>query len=176
MKNKKLEQKICDEIMTHIQSRKTLQLATLDESGSPFASYAPFAIHDDKLVVLLSDIALHGNNLKHHPQASVLVIEDEDSARELFARLRVFYQVTAEAIHDNDPRWSQGIDALVQRHGDRANNLSQLSDFTLFFLTPKHGRYVKGFGKAYQFSGASLSGGEVNHLREGHKKKEATAA
>ena len=165
MKNKGLEQQISDEIMMMVNSRKTLMLSTLDENNHPYASYAAFAVGRDCLYVLLSDIAVHGVNLRIHPQASVLIIEDEDSAIELFARLRVSYQIDSDA-------WNVGIALLTERHGQRITNLSQLSDFRLFKLKPKGGRYVKGFGKAYQIDGGTLAGKNLEHLRDGHKKRE----
>lgn len=172
MKNKELEQRISDEIMMMVNSRKTLMLSTLDENNYPYASYAAFAVGRDCLYVLLSDIAVHGVNLRTHPQASVLIIEDEDSAIELFARLRVTYQVKAEWIQVDSETWRVGIALLTERHGQRISNLSQLSDFHLFKLEPRGGRYVKGFGKAYQIEGGTLAGENVEQLRDGHKKRE----
>ncbi|THF70014.1 MAG: heme utilization protein HutZ, partial [Methylophaga nitratireducenticrescens] len=39
-------------------------------------------------------------------------------------------------------------------------------------LKPKGGRYVKGFGKAYQIDGGTLAGENLQHLRDGHTKRE----
>lgn len=171
MKNSALEQRIQDEILAFIHHRKSLLLASSCSDGSPYASYAPFAIGDDCLYVLLSDIAVHAVNLRQRPAASVLIIEDEDSAAELFARLRVNYQVSAEHIAVDSDDWQRGIACLAARHGERIQSLSQLADFKLFRLQPHSGRYVKGFGKAYAFSGPSLLGTAVDHLRDGHKKR-----
>ncbi|MCX4192672.1 HugZ family protein [Methylophaga sp. OBS1] len=176
MNNKGLETQIRDEIMDMVHSRKSLMLSSLDENGLPYASYAPFAVGDDCLYVLISEIAVHGKNLQLNPQASALIIEDEDTANELFARLRVFYRVRAEMIEPETTDWQQGIDSLQSRHGERINNLSKLSDFKLFRLHPNGGRYVKGFGKAYQIEGGTLSGDSLSHLREGHKKRSNVSA
>ncbi len=172
MKNQVLEKQLKQEVIEFIQSRKSLQLSSITQDGKAYASYAPFAIGDDCLYVLLSDIAVHGVNLQHNPEASVLIIEDEDTAGELFARLRVNYSVSADNIGIDDKRWQEGIDALVARHGDRINHLSEHSDFRLFKLTPNGGRYVKGFGRAYALAGKSLAGELVDHMRDGHKKRE----
>lgn len=171
MNNKGLETQIRDEIMTMVNSRKSLMLSSLDEEGLPYASYAPFAVGDDCLYVLISEIAVHGKNLQRNPQASALIIEDEDTAEELFARLRVFYRLRAEMIEPETADWQQGVDCLQSRHGERISKLSQLSDFKLFRLHSTGGRYVKGFGKAYQIDGGTLSGDSLSHLREGHKKR-----
>lgn len=173
MKNKTMETRLNEEVMAFIGSRKSLQLASLTGEGTPYASYAPFAIGDDCLYVLISEIAVHATNLLHNPAASVLIIEDEDTAGELFARLRVNYTVEAQHIAVDSPEWQPAIDILSARHGERIVNLSQLSDFRLFRLVPTAGRFVKDFGRAYSLAGRSLAGEVVNHMRDGHTKRGA---
>jgi putative heme iron utilization protein len=171
MNNKGLEKEISNEIISMIESRNSLMLSSLTEEGVPYASYAPYAIGDNCLYVLISEIAVHGKNLQLNPEASVLIIEDEDSAEELFARLRVVLKVNAQVMEIDSDGWNIGLNALVERHGDRISSLSQMSDFKLFKLNPMGGRYVKGFGKAYQIEGGSLGGTSLSHLREGHTKR-----
>lgn len=166
-----MQDRLEDEIINFVHSRKSLHLASIGEDGEPFASYAPFAIGQDCLYVLISDIALHAKNLKANNKASVLVVEDEDSAEELFARIRVNYTMRVEHIAVNSDGWTDGINTLAERHGPRSRKLSELSDFNLFKLIPKRGRYVKGFGKAYSFIGEALAGTDMDHLREGHVKR-----
>ena len=160
-----------EEIIEFVSSRKSLQLASITEAGEPFASYAPFAIGEDCLYVLLSDIAVHAKNLKANNKASVLIVEDEDSAEELFARIRVNYNMRVEHIEVDSEGWNEGIDTLANRLGERSRNLSELSDFNLFKLIPVRGRYVKGFGKAFSFIGEALAGTDMDHMRDGHVKR-----
>ena len=174
MKNKAMEARLAEEILAFIDNRKSLQLATLGDDGVPFASYAPFAADANHLYVLLSDIAVHGKNLLSHPAASTLIIEDEDSAAELYARVRVNYSVTAEELQPDSPEWNAGVALLAERHGERPRKLSELADFRLFRLTPTRGRYVKGFGKAYSLAGGTLAAQQaIDHLRDGHRKRDA---
>lgn len=172
MKNTKMQQRLSTEVMEFLHSRKSLQLSSLTADGLPYASYAPFAIGDDCLYILISDIAVHARNLAENADASVLIIEDEDSAEQLFARKRVNYSIKAEQVELETEAWQQGIDILVERHGERIHNLSQLSDFRLFKLVPQGGRYVKGFGRAYALAGNSLAGELLNHMTDGHKKRD----
>lgn len=171
MKNKSMEMRLSDEVLELIGGRKSLQLATIAPDGQPYASYAPFGIGDECLYVLLSDIALHAVNLRHHPQASVLIIEDEDSAAELFARKRVNYSVKAELLDYLSEPWQQGMTSLAARHGERPRNLAEHTDFKMFRLKPMRGRYVKGFGRAYDLAGETLAGESVVHLRDGHQQR-----
>jgi putative heme iron utilization protein len=168
MNNKKLQQAISNEILAMINTRKSLMLSSLDNDGFPYASYAPYASGDDCLYILISELAVHAKNLQQEPKASVLIIEDEDSAEELFARLRIVYKVLAEKINIDTDEWHTGLANLTARHGERIPFLSSMSDFKLFKLRPVSGRYIKGFGKAYQISGGSLAG-SMNHIRDGHK-------
>ena len=175
MKNKALQSRLCDEVMAFIQSRKSLHLASLGADGAPFASYAPFAVGDDCLYVLISEIATHGINLQHDPRASVLLVEDEETAAELFARIRVNYSVEAQLLaHDSDD-WQVALGHLTARHGQRSASLSQLQDFKMFRLVPKGGRYVKGFGRAYSLAADTLAGEVLSHLTDGHKPRSKAA-
>ncbi len=172
MKNKKLESKLSAEIISFLSARKTLNLATLDQDGHPYASYAPFAHLDDHLYVLLSDIAIHGTNLRGDSRAAIQIVEDESEAATIFARVRVNYQVQAEHIpHQSGEEFELGIKALADKHGDRIQNLASLSDFNLFKLKPIHGRFVRDFGRAYALTGGTLSGESIDHLRDGHKPR-----
>lgn len=175
MKNTAMQKRIGDEVLEFIDARRSLQLATLADDGFPYASYAPFARDDRSFFVLLSDIALHGVNLKQHTKASVLVIEDEGASEELYARVRVGYQVNAEELPVNSSQWLRGIECLAERHGERPRKLAELSDFRLFRLIPTRGRYVKGFGKAYTLAGGTLAGETIDHLREGHRPRESNS-
>ena len=148
-----------------------MHLATLGSDGLPFASYAPFAIDDESLCIVLSDIAVHGMNLKACPDASVLIIEDEDTAKELFARKRLAYHVTAQAPQPGDIEWEKAVSALEHAHGKRPRQLSELADFQVFRLTPSSGRFVTGFGRAYSLEGGSLTRAQINHLQIGHRSR-----
>ncbi|MFT4768617.1 MAG: putative heme iron utilization protein [Glaciecola sp.] len=173
MKNTALQTRLANEVLGFIKQRKTLQLATLGEDGAPHASYAPFAVANDRLYIVLSDIAVHGLNLLNNPKASILIIEDEDSAEEYFARIRVNYQVSATQLATDSPAGDTALSHLEKRFGERPRRLSELADFRLFSLSPIQGRYVKGFGRAYTLSGGTLGGEEIVHLREGHRPRVA---
>jgi putative heme iron utilization protein len=172
LKNKALETRIADELLVFLNSRRTLHLSTVDEDNYPYASYAPYAIANDCFYVLLSDIALHGVNLKNNGKAGVLIVEDESEAEKIFARIRVNYQVNSQLIpFDAGEEYDYAIDCLFKKQGDRIHSLRQLTDFNLFKLTPFRGRFVRDFGRAYAIIGSSLTGENIAHLRVGHKSR-----
>jgi putative heme iron utilization protein len=172
MKNKAMEARLTDELKNFITSRRTLFLSTIDDNNHPYASYAPYALGEDCIYVLLSDIALHGINLRNTPKAGVLIVEDETEAQTIFARIRVNYQVTSTLIpFDAGEEYDKAINCLYQRQGKRIHHLSELSDFNLFKLTPIGGRYVKDFGRAYTIASNTLIGDSIDHLKDGHKPR-----
>ena len=157
------QEMLIEEISQFRQQQKTLILATLSADSSPecqpLASYAPF-IEDEKgcFYVFLSGLASHSVNLNcHHDKQSrlsVLLIEDEHSARNLFARKRLSYSCTVSIWPREHSLWQEKIDKLQERFGKTIEVLSGLGDFSLYCLTPIDGNYVKGFGQAYELQDA----------------------
>lgn len=171
MKNHALKKRLGEEINAFLHSRKTLQLASLTTDGMPYASYTPFAIGEECLYVFVSDIGVHALNLAANPRASILIVEDENQAERIYARVRVNYFVDAEQIESQSEAWKKGIQALYERHGDIVSELSLLGDFRLFKLHPKGGRYVKNYGRAYQLAEGSLSKEVMAHMQDGHPSR-----
>lgn len=171
MKNKVLESRLNQEIKDFIESKKSLLLSSIQADGSPYASYAPFSIGEECLYILISEIAIHAKNLQIHPKASVLIIEDEETSRELFARVRVNYLMEVEHITVNSAEWPSAIQNLTDRLGERILGLSKFSDFKLFKLKPLSGRFVKDFGRAYTLTGQTLYHQAVEPLRDGHQPR-----
>lgn len=176
MKNKAMSARLSQEVVDFIGSRRTLQLASLGQDGTPYASYAPFALGDTCFYIIISEIAVHAVNLQANPRASILIIEDESSAEKVFARIRVNYAVRAALLAHGSPEWEEGMSRLTERHGEQPRQLGQLTDFKMFRLEPLHGRYVKGFGRAFDLAGGTLAGEIVTHLREGHRARPPTYA
>lgn len=172
-KAERIQNRLGPEIQAFRDSRKTLQLGTVDRSGKPHTSYAPFAFSEQGYYILVSDLAQHGQNLKQIKSVSIMLIEDESEAKTIFARRRLSFDTYAEHIPRETEHWLQGIHILTQRLGEMATELSQLGDFNLYRLNPVMGRYVKGFGKAFNVTGEDLL--TVIHLDEGHVKQMKTS-
>lgn len=165
-KEQRLKEKLLPEIEAFKQSRLTLQLATQDANGTPNASYAPFALADDGFYILVSEIARHGANLKVCDRLSVMLLEDENTAKTVFARKRLTFDATAQLVARDGDGFQKGVTALSARFGETIDNLAGLKDFNLFKLTPHKGLYVKGFGQAFSLSGSELL--DVDWKRGGH--------
>lgn len=168
VKQERLQGRLGPEIKEFRQERRTLQLATVDEEGRPNVSYAPFVQNQEGYFVLISDIARHARNLKANPNVSLMMIEDEESSKQLYARKRLTFDATASVVERESELWAQVIAQMKDRFGEIIDGLSQLQDFSLFNLKAENGLFVKGFGQAYQVSGDDLV--DFVHLQEGHKK------
>ncbi|MEZ8342419.1 heme utilization protein HutZ [Vibrio cyclitrophicus] len=168
VKQERLQGRLGPEIKEFRQERRTLQLATVDEEGRPNVSYAPFVQNQEGYFVLISDIARHARNLKVNPQVSLMMIEDEDDSKQLYARKRLTFDAQASVVERETELWTQVIGQMQERFGEIIDGLSQLQDFSLFNLKAENGLFVKGFGQAYQVSGDDLV--DFVHLQEGHKK------
>ncbi|MGY6038292.1 heme utilization protein HutZ [Aeromonas sp. AE23HZ002T15] len=167
-RQERLQNRLQPEIREFRDGCRTLQLATVDGEGNPNASYAPFVLQEDGYYVLISEIARHARNLQQVPKVSLMLIEDETGARELFARKRLTFDAVAEVVARDDVRWEKAIAALEGRFGEIVKGLSNLKDFVLFRLKPEQGLFVKGFGQAFRVSGDELV--DFVHLAEGHKR------
>ncbi|NMS58529.1 pyridoxamine 5'-phosphate oxidase family protein, partial [Vibrio parahaemolyticus] len=121
--------------------------------------------------VLISKIARHARNLLENPNVSLMMIEDEESSKQLFARKRLTFDAVANVVERDTEMWQQVVEQMKERFGEIIDGLSQLEDFVLFNLKPESGLFVKGFGQAYQVSGDDLV--DFVHLQEGHKKVES---
>ena len=152
-------------------SVKTLSLSTLTEARRPNISYAPF-IEDENgfFYLFLSQLASHTQDLLNYtinqplklPSASIMLMEDEQDSRQLFARQRITYQCDISILQPDDTSYSDILDNFENTFGSIIPLLRNLPDFILFKLTPTEGRYVQGFGKAYQLAGEGLS--KLEHI------------
>jgi putative heme iron utilization protein len=131
-----------------IHQRRSLLLASIDSSGNPLASYAPFYCDDVHIYLFLSRLADHTDNLQQQLKASVLFIADEAESEEIFARTRVQYHCTVEVIDKNASTETMILDQLVEKYGETFSMIRNLPDFILFRLTSGTGNFVEGFALA----------------------------
>jgi len=145
-------------IVKLIENQQSLVLSTITnhQTGSkvdliqPESSYAPYFcdINQQQFYIMLSDLANHTTNLRNNPQASILVIEDEQNAEQIFARTRVQYFVEATQLQELK-EIEKAKTLLKNRFGEMIDVLGSLKDFNVFSLTPLQGSFVEGFGKAF---------------------------
>ncbi|MGR6806124.1 HugZ family pyridoxamine 5'-phosphate oxidase [Sphaerotilus natans] len=140
-----------------LRARRTLALGTLDETGAPAVSMAPWALDPagPDLIVLISALAAHTRQLQAHPRASALICADEEAADSVHALARATLQV--EALHpepgSDDARAALAI--YIARH-PAGEMLASLPDFRVVRLRVQAARQIAGFGAARDVSAARL--------------------
>ncbi|MFC4602105.1 HugZ family protein [Rhodococcus kronopolitis] len=151
--------KALDDYRAFLAERKTVVIATPDQNGDPFLSIAPFVVHDGALYVYVSEIAEHYAYLRDAQSVRVMIHGDEATSANIFGVERASFVCTAEQTTDD------GHDGVFEKFAERTNaklvDLLRGLDFHLFRLTPQAGRYVVGFGKAFE---VSFDGSRFDHV------------
>ncbi|MBU6228485.1 MAG: pyridoxamine 5'-phosphate oxidase family protein [Cyanobacteria bacterium REEB459] len=137
---------------------QSLILATVNADGSPQISYAPYVMDEiHQIYIFASGLAGHTANLLRGGEVSVLLIADEAQSAQIFARQRLTYQCTVQPVPRDSALWSRVSDRFLDRFGDIIETLLSLGDFQIFQLSPRGGRFVMGFGAAYEVDPNRLS-------------------
>ena len=141
------------ELIAHMRS---VQLATVGRDAAPLASYAPFVQYDGALYVYLSSLAKHVQNLRTTPLLSAMLIRDEKSCDEIFARARLVLDCTATEQERDSELFTAVLDRFETRFGATACTVRELTDFSLFCLQPHHALLVSGFARAVNLDEAAM--------------------
>lgn len=129
-----------------LNSQKSLMISSLSKSNNPEVSYAPFIMKNNKLYIYISKAANHYFNLLENNKCSVMIIEDENESKSIFARQRVSFSCEAEIKQDD---CNYILDEFEKIHGSQIMMVLKSLDFDIFELNIKSGRLVKGFGQAF---------------------------
>lgn len=148
------------EFRAFIGEFKSIILATVSPDGLPESSYAPALQQDGSFYIFVSQLATHTANLQHaistRTTVSLMLIQPESEAKNLFARQRAVINASPVLIERTAPEWPRKMDAMQEALGDTVKLIRQLGDFQLIRLQPLSANYVAGFGKAYKLSGNNL--------------------
>lgn len=140
-----------------LQQTKTVLMATTNAEGKPLASYAPFYRNEEgDFYVYTSQLSAHTSNLLRETTVSVMVITDEQSVEQIFARTRLSLECEVMAVDPESGDHTAILDAYQHRHGKTVELLRSLPDFLLFRLRPVAGTVVLGFGQAFRISSRHL--------------------
>lgn len=132
-----------------IEKSKSVILATVDAEGNPNSSYAPFVQVGNTFYILVSFMARHTKNLSEGRKTSIMFIEDESAAKQIYARERLTIEAANSQIERDSETWNNVVVKLKEAHGKVVDVISEMGDFILIALQPVKGSYVNGFGSAY---------------------------
>jgi putative heme iron utilization protein len=141
-----------------LASRRTAALGTVDASGAAFVSLVPFAIDpaSASLVIHISALAAHSQNLQTMPQASLMVAEGEVAGEAVHALARVSIEVLATWAEPGSALAAQCRAAYLARFPE-AEPMTALGDFRFVRLSPQSARQVAGFGAARSLNTVELA-------------------
>jgi putative heme iron utilization protein len=138
----------CEALLKRFNS---LMLSTVNNKGEPLASFAPFVEKDGMFYIFVSLLAEHTANMLDHPVASLMLIANEQDSKNIYARERAIVQASIEEVTEQSVIANAVFELMEKKHGKTVNMLRTLTDFKLLQLTPIKGRYVVGFGKAFEW-------------------------
>ncbi|MCI6989260.1 MAG: DUF2470 domain-containing protein [Campylobacter sp.] len=141
-----------------ILSRQTLIIASISNSNS-VASYAPFVCLEGRVFIAISSVAKHLHSIRQNPNSiSIMFIQDESEAKSPFARIRAVFDANAKFI-DNDELKNRVFDEFaIKNPSDSAIKfIRKMSDFKVVELELLKGRFVRGFGAAFDTKGFSVT-------------------
>ena len=138
---------ICREFLHGFSS---LLLASSDDAGVPESSYSPFILAHDAFFILVSELSGHTANLRRQ-QVSVMFIENESEASNIYTRRRLIIQCKAKEHSRTSTCWTSTLPFFRERFGETISVIETLADFVLMELQPLNGRWITGFGQAFSF-------------------------
>ena len=145
--------------------RKTLEallaipvaaLGTLHQ-GAPFVSMVPVATHAEGLLIHVSGLAAHTQDLRTDPRMSLLFMAPLSPEADPLALPRVTLQGEAREVERDNPDYDLAARTYLARFQQAEQTLG-LGDFTFFLLRPSSGRLVAGFGRALSLATPEILG------------------
>ena len=142
-------------LISLLEKQKVFMLATLNQQHMPEASMTPFVFYQQVFWVFVSQLSSHTDNLAKRPDLSVLINENINNTLNPFMVQRA--SIACRATHAAPEEIDKVLAVMSDRLGETVSLLRQLPDFHLFKLEPKQGRFIAGFGKAFDIDFASMT-------------------
>jgi hypothetical protein len=130
-----------------LRAQTVAALGTL-HNGEPFVSMVPFAsVPNANIVIHVSRLATHTQDMEQHPSVSVLVIAPPvpDALPQALARLTL--QGQAMPCPTSAAMYAEAKAAYLARFPQSAPMFG-FGDFSLFSIAPTSARFVGGFAQA----------------------------
>lgn len=159
-------EKYKENYLRFMETRKGLILSMVDGEGKPFTSCAPFVKKDGKLYIYISQVAEHYYHMENSDWIDAMMIADESTTKNPFATERMRMRCTPKNI--GNAGHDEIFDLFNAQFDSKLLDVLRGLDFSLFELTPSMGRYVVGFGMAFD---ADISGEVFTHVVVDKKNK-----
>lgn len=156
-----------ENFIAFMERKKSCVLSMMDDEGQPFISNAAFVKYGEAFYIYISSIAEHFNFINKSEVIDLMLVADESDTHNHFATERARFKCVPKNLGNEG---NEEIFAEFSKvHGDKMMSMLRTLDFSLFALTPKEGRYVVGFGKAFN---VTISGTLFEHVVIDKKKEQ----
>jgi putative heme iron utilization protein len=155
MKNTQTTEEIIQSFETFDNDKRSLILSTTSVENEPLTSYSPFVKLGNDYYISISSQLPHYENMVQTKKAHVLIIEDENTASNIYARKRLYFSVSCEV----EENVAKRFDLFDERYGEELSFLREMKDFKVMKLISGEKSLVLGFGAAYKMD---INGSLVN--------------
>jgi putative heme iron utilization protein len=144
-----MDRQVLEAIRDMLASHRVLGLAVIVD-GDPEASLLPYALRPDfgAVYVQASGLARHSRGLQPGARVGVLIHENEQADADPMQTRRLTVQATVGVLDRGSDAFEAARAIFVARFPGAEMTLS-LGDFNLYELALGRGRYVAGFGQAF---------------------------
>ena len=135
-----------------MESFGSIILASIDKEGMPVCSYAPLIFYNGNYYIYISEVAEHFKSISQNPnKLEVMFLEDESKAKSVLLRRRARFKSNAIEVERDSTEFTSAINTLEERMSGFGGikTINKMKDFHLFRLEFINGRFVIGFGGAY---------------------------
>jgi putative heme iron utilization protein len=132
-----------------IHETRVAALGTLRD-GEPNLTMVAYAFAEDfsAFYIHVSKLGKHTMDMQNDSRVSLLITETDDRRADPQTLARVSMRGTAEVVPHNHSNYAQVKNIYLERFPE-AERLFSLGDFNIWKITPKGGRFVAGFGRAF---------------------------
>lgn len=132
-----------------IRETRIAALGTLHD-GEPNLAMVAYCFAEDfsAFYIHVSKLGKHTRDMESDPRISLLIAERDDQRADPQTLARLALQATAEVLLRDASDYALIKSNYLKRFPE-AEPLFSLGDFNLWKLTPKSGRYVAGFARAF---------------------------
>jgi putative heme iron utilization protein len=146
-----------------IREARIAALGTLHD-GEPNLAMVAYSFAEDfsTFYIHVSRLGKHTTDMEANPRVALLIAETDDRRPDAQTLARVSLHAMAEILPRNEPDYARVKQNYLARFPE-AEQLFSLGDFNLWKITPKGGRFVAGFGRAFNLVPEALR--KVSALR-----------
>lgn len=139
-----------------IRNTRIGSLATLRDEA-PQTSMVAFIHNDDfsAFYIFVSRLAQHTVDMQKDNRVSLMICETDDGRADPQTLARVSIRGKAEVIQTGEPGFTPLKEQYLTRFPESAQ-LFNMADFSFWRITPRGGRYVAGFAKAFNITADTL--------------------